>query len=198
MKNFINIFTALLIISQIIISPSARAEENYEKTKQEITVLYNANKIKEAYQLILTIPEDKRDSEIWLIAANITQDYDRNLDAIYLLKKAVNINPKDYKAYYNLGNIYLNENKFNSAIENYKLCLKHNKEFSYAWYNLGIAYLAVDDLQKAKSAFMRAISYNSSNPDFYFNLAYTYKQLNQKKQAEKMLKIYNTLTAEEN
>lgn len=168
--------------------------ENYSDTKKEIIVLYNANKIKEAYQLISKIPENERDSELWLIAANITQDYDRTLDTIYLLQKAISVDQKNYKAYYNLGNLYLRDKKYNSAILNYKLCLKYNKEFAYGWYNLGNTFLELEDLSNAKKAFMRAISYNSSEPDFYYNLAYTYKKMNNKKQAQKMLNIYNVLT----
>ena len=83
-------FFKIIFLFVIFFLPSISfAEENFEASKQEIIVLYNANKLKEAYQLISNIPEDKRDSEIWMIAANITQDYGRDLDAIFLLEKAV-------------------------------------------------------------------------------------------------------------
>ena len=48
--------------------------EDYSEIKKEIIVLYNTNKIKEAYELISKIPEKERDCELWLLAANITQD----------------------------------------------------------------------------------------------------------------------------
>lgn len=188
-------FLKILLIIFVFIAgiKPAFCGEDYSEMKKEIIVLYNTNKIKEAYQLISKIPEKERDCELWLLAANITQDYDRTLDAIYLLQKAITTDPKNYKPYYNLGNLYLRDKKYNSAIYNYKLCLKQNKEFAYAWYNMGNAYLGLEDYPKAKSAFMRAISFGLSEPDFYYNLAFTYKKLNKKKQAEKMLKIYNTL-----
>ena len=169
------------------------AEDNISDLKKEIIVLYNTNKIREAYSLISKIPEDKRDAEIWLLAGNITQDYGKSTDAEFLFQKAISIEPKNYKAYYNLGTLYLKEEKFNSAIENYKLCIKNNKEFAYAWNNLGLSYYGLEEYSKAKSAFMRAISYKSTEADFYYNLACTYKKLKNKKQAEKMIKIYNKL-----
>lgn len=195
MKNY---FKIILLLIFLFLPQLSFAKENIEETKQQIIVLYNANKLKEAYQLISNIPEDERDGEIWMLAANITQDYGRTLDAVFLLQKALSVDTNNYKIYYNLGLLYLRDNKFNSAINNFKLSLKYNKEFPYAWYNLGCAYLGLFDYKRAKSAFMRAISFNTTEPDFYYNLAYTYKKLDNKKQAEKMLKIYNTLIEQRN
>lgn len=185
----------LFLISLIFTSQACLADEvvSIDVLKKEIIVLYNTNRLKEAYQLISCIPEQERDSEIWLLAANITEDYGRDLDAETLLEKAISVDPKNYKAYYNLGNLNLKGNKFYSAIVAYNKCLKIKKNFPYAWYNLGNAYLALDEYSRAKSAYMRAISYLTTEPDFYYNLAYTYKKLKNEKQAQKMLEIYNTL-----
>lgn len=192
------ILSILFLIGYIFSAQVCFSAENDDIStlKQEILVLYNTNRIKEAYQLISNIPENQRDSEIWLLAANITEDYGRDLDATALLEKAISIDPTNYKAYYNLGNLQLKGNKYYSAIASYNKCLKIKKDFSYAWYNLGNAYLALDEYSKAKSAFMRAISFETVNPDFYYNLAYTYKKMGKIKQAEKMLNIYNTLMEE--
>lgn len=191
-------FFKIILLILLFIPQSVYAQDDMQEIKQQITVLYNTNKLKEAYQLISKIPEDKRDSEIWLLAANITQDYGRELDTVFLLQKALSLDETNYKIYYNLGVIYLKDNKINSAINNFKLALKYNKEFPYAWYNLGCAYLVIFDYKKAKNAFMRAISFNTTEPDFYYNLAYTYKMLGNKKQSEKMLEIYNTLISQNN
>ncbi len=195
MSNYFKIFFLLFFI---LTSHICFSKENIDEIKQQVIVLYNANKLKESYQLISKIPEDSRDTEIWLLAANITQDYGRELDTIFLLQKAISVDPNNYKAYYNLGTIYLKNNKLNSAINNLKLSLKYNKEFAYAWYNLGCAYLGLLDYKKAKKAFMKAISFNSAEPDFYYNLAYTYKILGNEKQSKKMLEIYNSLIEESN
>ena len=194
MKKFL---CFLFLIGFIFSSEYCYAENaDISMTKQEIIVLYNTNRIKEAYQMISNIPESERDSELWLLAANITEDYGRDLDAMALLEKAISVDPTNYKAYYNLGNIQLKGNRYYSAIESYENCLKIKKDFSYAWYNLGNVYLKLDNYQKAKSSFMRAISFNKTNADFYYNLAFAYKKTGNIKQAEKMLNIYNTLMEE--
>ena len=192
MKKFFGIL--LIFLSLNFAQAVFAAYDSFEEKKQQIVFLYNTNKLKEAYQLISQIPEEERDGKIWLMAANITQDYGRNLDAEFLLQKAISVEPKNYKLYYNLGNLYFGQNKYNAAVAEYKASLKYNKEFSHAWNNLGLAYFHLDEYKKAKAAFMRAISLQSTNADFYYNLACTYKKLNNKKQAEKMLGIYNTMT----
>ena len=193
MKKFCYLFLILIYFS--ILQP-AYSYDAFTEKRQQIVVLYNTNKLKEAYQLISQIPEEERDGKIWLLAANITQDYGRNLDAEFLLQKAISIEPKNYKLYYNLANLYFSQNKYNAAIVNYKSSIKNNKDFAHAWNNLGLAYFELEDYHKAKNAFMRAISLKESDADFYYNLACTYKKLKNKKQAEKMLKIYNSLTEE--
>ena len=191
MKNILKKFFTVLIILNF--AQNCFAANSYTEVKKNIKVLYNANKLKEAYALILEMEEEIRDAEIWLLAANITQDYGRDLDAVYLLQKSISTDPRYYKAYYNLGNIYLKDNKFNSAIFNYKKCVKYNKTFAYGWYNLGNAYFALEDFSKAKSAYMKAVSLKTDEPDFYYNLALTYKKLNKNKQAQKILDKYNML-----
>ena len=190
-KVLIYIFAILFFIN---FPQHCFAVDSYPEIKKNIKVLYNANKLKEAYSLILHMDEEIRDAEIWLLAANITQDYGRDLDAVYLLQKSISTDPKYYKAYYNLGNIYLKDNKFNSAILNYKKAVKCNNAFAYGWYNLGNTYFSLDEFGKAKSAYLKAISIKDNEPDFYYNLALTYKKLNKNKQAQKVLDKYNMLT----
>ena len=52
----------LIILFSLFFCFPVFAEDNFSETKKEIVVLYNTNKLKEAYQLISKIPEDKRDA----------------------------------------------------------------------------------------------------------------------------------------
>ena len=183
----------IIFIIFLLFSQTCYATDNFTETKKNIKILYNTNKLKEAYQLISQMDEVMRDAEIWLIAANITQDYGRDLDSVYLLQRAISTDPKYYKAYYNLGNIYLKDNKYNSAIYNYQKCIKCNKNFAYSYYNMGNAYFKLEEYKKAKKAYTKAIEIRNNDPDFYYNLALTYKKLNKNKQAAKILEVYDKL-----
>ncbi|MDD3237557.1 MAG: tetratricopeptide repeat protein [Candidatus Gastranaerophilales bacterium] len=189
----LNIFVCLTFCSN-----SAFAEDNEVAIqtpvdREAIIALYNANKLQEAYQLIATIPESDRDAEMWFLLANITQDYDKEMDSVFLLQKAIEVEPTFYKAYYNLGLIYLKDNKTVSAIQNFQQAVKYKKDFAYGYYNLGCAYLKDSEFKSAKSNFIKAIQLKNDEPDFFYNLALTYKKMNKNKQASKTLAIYNSM-----
>ncbi len=189
------IFRQILIILFLItaILPSFAADD-YTVMKKDIIALYNSNNLQDAYLLIAKVPEEQRDADLWLILANITQDYDKELDSIFLLQKAIAVDPTYYKGYYNLGNLYLKDNKIVKAINNYELAIKYNKEFPYSYYNLGICHYKDGNYSKAKFNFLKAIKLKPTEQNFYYNLALTYKKMNNKKMAEKALMSYNALS----
>ena len=55
-------------------------------------------------------------------------------------REALTIDPKHYRALTNLGNIALEQNRIDEAIEYYERALKINGDFGNAHHNLGIAY----------------------------------------------------------
>lgn len=193
MKKIIRIFFILCLIFTFA-NQNVFAEDDFAVQKKEIVALYNANKLEDAYRLIANIDENKRDAELWLLLANITQDYGNPDDSIQFLDKSIQKDVKFYKAYYNLGNIYLEKNKVVKAIENYKLAVKYNKEFAYGYYNLGCAYMKDAQFSKAKSSFSKAISIKNNEKDFYYNLALAYKKTGNDKKAQKALIYYNQLS----
>lgn len=180
-----------LILGTISVSFS---QESNLPSKADIIALYNSNKLQDAYELISQIPEENRDAELWLLLANITQDYGKDIDSVFLLRKAISVDPGYYKAYYNLGNVYFKDGKTLKAIENYELTLKYNRNFHPAYYNLGCCYFNDKQYGKAKSNFLKAIKLKGTEPNYYYNLALTYKQMNNKKQAQKTLDIYDNLS----
>lgn len=190
MRYFLS--TLFLIILFFGVSYPCFSEESLP-SKAEIIALYSANKLEDAYQLIAKIPEPERDAEMWLLLANITQDYGKLDDAVLLLQKSIEKDSTYYKPYYNLANIYFEKNKIVSAIENNQLAIKYNKEFPYAYYNLGCCYLKDAEFRKAKTNFMKAISLKNNEPSFYYNLALTYKKMGNEKQAKKFFDVYNSL-----
>lgn len=155
--------------------------------------LYAANKLDDAFNVILQIPQEERTAQQWVLMGNIMMDYDKRGDAEYMYNSALKADPKYYKASYNLANMYLADGQPNKAIVEYKNTIKMKKDFAHAHYNLGCAYLKIGELQKAKTAFLDAIYYKPTEADFHYNLAYVYKQLNNKKSAQMYLDYYNKI-----
>ncbi len=195
MKNTFKTFLILLLIS--FTANCCFAEQSFEDKKKEIIALYNSNNLQEAYNMISKITEDERDYEIWYLLGNLSQDFNNDTNAVFFLQKSIIMKPDFDKAHYNLGNIYLKEKKYNSAIKEYKLAIKYKKDFPYYYYNLGCAYLGQNDYKEAKSAFEKAIKLKNDNADFYYNLALALKNLNEEKAAKETLDKYNQLKEEE-
>lgn len=190
MSNFLKIIYVLcLIMAFCMPSFSVVSEEN----KKEIIALYNSNNLDEAYSKITKITEKDRDYELWFLLANISQDKGSNANATFFLQKSIKLNPNFDKAHYNLGNIYLEEKKYNLAINEYKQAVKNKNDFAYYYYNIGCAYIGLKDFKNAKNNFEKAIKLKSDEPDFYYNLAFAYKKLEKQKDMKTALESYNRL-----
>ena len=181
------VLLALLIFISI---PAIAADDTLN---EQAKLLYADNNITESFNALLSIPEEERTAENWLLLGNILQDKGRNDDAVFMYTQAILKDEKFYKAHYNLGNCYLNDDKPNMAIEEYKKVLKIRPEYAYAHYNLGCAYIKLGKYRKAKNAFLDAVYFKNTEPDFYYNLAYVYKKLNKPKDAQAYTEIYNKL-----
>ncbi len=181
----------LLLTLLIFISIPAIAAD--DTLNEQAKLLYADNNITESFNALLSIPEEERTAENWLLLGNILQDKGRNDDAVFMYTQSILKDDKFYKAHYNLGNCYLNDDKPNMAIEEYKKVLKIRPEYAYAHYNLGCAYIKLGKYKKAKNAFLDAIYFKNTEPDFYYNLAYVYKKLNKAKDAQAYTEIYNKL-----
>jgi len=172
--------------------------ENNQNSEQEnlsadAMILYNANDIEGALQILLSITEENRTALDWLLLGNIYQDKKDNANAVLMYQKAIIKDIKFYRAYYNLGNIYLEDENTQEAIKLYKSALKYKPDFGYGYYNIGCAYVKIGNLKKAKSAFLKAAEYKKEMPETYYNLVFIYKKLGDTKKAEEYLKIYNEL-----
>lgn len=186
MKRFVYLLAVLILAGNITFAEDSVIND-------QANLLYAENRIEEAFNLLLTIPPETRTPLNWLLLGNILQDKGRDDDADFMFSQAAANDAKFYKAMYNLGNIYLEEDKPNMAIEQYKKVLKLKPEFSYAYYNMGCAYLKLGKLKDAKRNFLYAIDYNPTVADFHYNLAYTYKKLNKPKDAQMYLDYYNKI-----
>ena len=161
--------------------------------REQAKFLYNSNKLNESLELFSKIPDTEKISDDWLFLANIAQDNNKEIDAVFFLKKAIQADDKNYKAHYNLGNIYFSDNKINMALNEYRKVLRIKKDYAYAYYNKGCCYLKKKSWYNARYEFGLAIKANPEEPAFYYNLAYTYKMLKKPKKAQEALDMYNKL-----
>ncbi len=184
-------------IKEFLHIPAKKLAKPQQASGEEMTpsmqavLLYNENNLKGAYDILLTIPDSKRSAQDYVLLGNILQDQDKISDAVFMYQRSILVDETFYKPYYNLGVLYLNEEKPFLAVENLKKTCRLKRDFAYGFYNLGCAYLKAGELGKAKIAFLKAIEIKNNEPDFYFNLAYTYKKLGKEKLSRQYLELYN-------
>ncbi len=160
------------------------------------TAFYSDNNFQQTLDLLLQINENKRSAQDWLLLGNLLDEKGEKENAIFMYQKAIFADEKYYKAYYNLANLYLADDKYNMAVENYKKALKFKKDSPYLHYNLACAYIKLADIKKAKNELIKAVTLNKNIPEIHYNLAYVYKCLNKPKIAQDYLNNYNKLTNE--
>ena len=73
-----------------------------------------------------------------------------------LLRKALEINPKNAMVYYDLGKLYEKKKDYLNAIEAYSKSVDLNPDSAAAFFNLGFSYAAVKDYGNAERMFLRA------------------------------------------
>jgi len=186
MKRFV--YFILIILLGIM---PAIAEES--AINNQANMLYAENRLEDAFSLLLTIPQEERTPQNWLLLGNILQDKNRDEDADFMYNQALLSDMKYYKAAYNLGNLYLSEEKPNMAIEQYERVVKLKPDFAYAYFNMGCAYLKLGKLKDAKKNFAKAVELKPTEADFHYNLAYTLKKMNKEKDAQVFLDYYNKI-----
>lgn len=174
-------------------TPKFTQSEQYQSVTNEANVFYAENDIKKALEMFLSIPENERTPQNWLLIGNIMQDQGKLDEASFMYNKAIELDNKFYKAYYNLGNVYLQDGKPNMAVEQYKKVINLKPEYAYAHYNLACAYIKLGKYSKAKFELLTAIDYKNTVADFHYNLAYVYKKLGKEKTAKTYIEYYNKL-----
>ena len=113
--------------------------------------------------------------------------------AIEKLIQAIENQPSNVLAKYNLGNCYLSVKNFSQAIKQYELCLTINPSHLDAWLNLGISARESGDLLKAEKAFISGLQIRPENAIMQCNHALTLHRLGKAQEAVIHFKKATTL-----
>ena len=103
-------------------------------------------------------------------------NYRRNSEYYYEngveeLKKSIELNKNNYKAYNALGVAYLSADNFEQAEENFKEAIKLKTDYATAYDNLGTLYYQQGNYEVAENRFNEAIARNPYCYTAYYHLA---------------------------
>lgn len=163
------------------------------KEAEEVLLRYNGNN--PFFDYYLGYIEDKRDNRekatgYFKKAAGHTVDYifPYRLESVNILKKAMEYNPSDGKAYYYLGNI-LYEKQPEVAIKYWEKATEVTPALPIVYRNLGWGYSHFyNDIDQAISYYEKAVQLNKNEAIYYSELDALYTQAN--KPVKTRLKLF--------
>ncbi|MFX1257555.1 MAG: tetratricopeptide repeat protein [Promethearchaeota archaeon] len=78
--------------------------------------------------------------------------------SIAVLKRIIEIDPKNYRAIYNLGIAYFNIGEMEKALKAYNEAISIKQDYKYCYYNIGLIYeIYKDNLEKALEYYEKAL-----------------------------------------
>lgn len=125
------------------------------------------------FKLALDSATTEDRDEIYLDLAMEYQNAGKLHKAINVLKEAIQANPSNEGAVYELAFCYDQKGDFEASIKCYLDFIDDNPYSFTAWYNLGNAYAKLDNLEKAAWAYDYCLLINDNFGPAYFNLAHT-------------------------
>ena len=89
-------------------------------------------------------------------------------EAEKIFKKVIEIDPTNYRAYYNLGIVNFNLDKIEKAKLCYEEAIRIKPDYKHCFYNLGLAYEKEGDLMEALQYYEKALEIDPKFP-YAFN-----------------------------
>ncbi|MBI4224133.1 MAG: tetratricopeptide repeat protein, partial [Deltaproteobacteria bacterium] len=86
-------------------------------------------------------------------------------------EKAIEINPKNEKAYFSIGTLEMEQGNLTAAIEAFQRAKAVNPADANTAYNLGLAYLQTGKTEKAQDEWEYVLTINAGYPRALYNLA---------------------------
>lgn len=93
--------------------------------------------------------------------------------------------PDSYRVYNNLGDVYIKEQNFQKAIENFEMSFKVYPLYADAMHNLGVVYIMLNDFENAKKYMEMAINTNPNLASAYEKMGVIYYETGQNEDAMK-------------
>ena len=122
--------------------------------------------------LVLSEEEDR--DEIYLDLAMEFENAGDYKNAVKVLREAIQSNPHNEGAIYEIAFCYDQLGEYKSAIKCYSDFIDENPYSFTAWYNLGNTYSKLEDFEKAVWAYDYCILINEEFGPVYFNLGNAY------------------------
>ena len=168
-------------------------EEQFPKAIQ----YHRTGRLQEAKALYEQLHQEKPDHSDVLHLLGVVEAQLNNVPkAIELIKKAIELNPKQAAYYGNLANIYKSQQQFDKAIANYQHAVLLAPNYLDAYNQMGIIFSTLGKLSEAVSCFRQTQAIDPNNAEGHNNLGIVLRRQGKFKEAiecyEQALKLRPT------
>ena len=101
--------------------------------------------------------------------------------AVVIFKKILKIEPKNYKAHYNLGIAYYNLGQAENALKAYYDAITIKPDYKHCYYNIGLIYESLENLNKALTYYEKALDIDPNFPYAVHAKEFIRKKLDQQR-----------------
>lgn len=148
--------------------------------------------IKKNYNSILKSSEEilfkyKKDLFLYNLIGMTLNEVGKKEEALEILLKATKLFPNSSDLFFNLGNIYLENQNQKKAIKSYEKAFGLNNNIK-ALYNLANIWNIENNIEKSKELYKKVIDFEPDNHQAHNNLGNLYKKIGKFKKSVKHLK----------
>lgn len=149
----------------------------------------NADKLDESLTLLKQISNQYKDSSFYYVTlSNVFIQKNNFAEANSNLAVALKLNPKNDKAYTNLGYIQYTDKYYDAAKQNFEKAIGLNAKQDFALNNLSLIYAQKENYAKALETVEKAIEINK-NEIYQNNKAYYLLNLGKLEEGKKLLDL---------
>ncbi len=105
-------------------------------------------------------------------------------EAIEVLQKALDINPKDDTSHLYIGECYLQKKEYEKAVIHFQQYLNNNEYDANVWHHLGEAYFSLKDYDKSYRTSQKAIQLKNNFIDAMIVCAFSLQHLDRRGEAK--------------
>jgi uncharacterized protein (TIGR02466 family) len=146
---------------------------------------YQTGRFEAAEQLAKALTEQyPRHQFSWKVLAAVLKQSGRKVEALRANQKAVELDPQDAEAYYNMGNTLQELDRLEEARASYGQAINLNPDYAKAYSDLGNTLKKLGRLEEAEASYKRATALNPNFAGAHYNLGITLVELDKLEEAE--------------
>ena len=178
----------LKVLTQKLVSVKAGNNPIQAPSQAEMQKLinhYQNGQYGDAEKLAMSMTEQFPGHQFgWKVMGALLEKTGRKSEALNANQKAVQLEPQDAEAHYNLGNTLMGLGRLEEAEASYKQTIALKPDFVLALSNLGMTLQALGRLEEAEASYRHAIALKSDYAEAHSNLGNTLQALGRLEEAE--------------